>query len=292
MQFVQEQLRTAGILESAAAYSALSPEKRHEVAQAFLGRLDLIDAFIAANPARLSEEELGIVSSWRHLVAGRFIALRQLKKHMILLACDESSMAYGVTGLIDPMELVIPRPLPAMIETVLLPFLGKIVHHGIVNGFNVTFGPGSRRGFEESFRTAKANRLMVTSLPATATPGHAVGDSRKPRLIKAPQPPGTDARQILKQVAAMTDEFCQTFLNEEYAALCRKLAEKLAARRPSPLPRGKPETWACGIIRTIGWVNFLDDRSQSPHMKLPVIDRASVLRRAPAKEKPRRFATC
>jgi hypothetical protein len=72
----------------------------------------------------------------------------------------------------------------------------------------------------------------------------------------------------------MTDAFCQTRLNEEYMALCRKLAEKLAAKRPLPLLRGEPRTWACGIIRTIGWVNFLDDRSQSPHMKLPVIDQA------------------
>lgn len=72
----------------------------------------------------------------------------------------------------------------------------------------------------------------------------------------------------------MTDEFCQQRLNEEYMALCRKLAEKLAAKRPSPLLRGELRTWAGGVIRTIGWVNFLDDRSQSPHMKLPVIDRA------------------
>lgn len=72
----------------------------------------------------------------------------------------------------------------------------------------------------------------------------------------------------------MTGAFCQTCLTEEYAALCRKLAEKLAAKRPSPLPRGKLATWACGIIRTIGWVNFLDDRSQSPHLKLPEIDQA------------------
>ena len=89
MQFVHEQLKAAGIPESAVAYSALSPEKRHQVVQSFLGRLDLIDAFIAANPAKLSEEELGIVSSWRHLVAGRFIALRQLRKHMILLPLSE-----------------------------------------------------------------------------------------------------------------------------------------------------------------------------------------------------------
>ena len=82
------------------------------------------------------------------------------------------------------------------------------------------------------------------------------------------------AHEVLKQLVAMTDAFCQTRLNEEYGALCRKLAEKLAAKRPSPLLRGELRTWACGIIRTIGWVNFLDDRSQSPHMKLPVIDHA------------------
>ena len=38
--------------------------------------------------------------------------------------------------------------------------------------------------------------------------------------------------------------------------------------------RSKLETRACGIIRTIGWVNFLDDPTQSPHLKFPAIDRA------------------
>jgi hypothetical protein len=230
--------------------------------------------FIEANPARLSEEELGIVSSWRHSVPGRFIALRQLKKHMVLLACGAKATAYGVKGLVDPMERVIPKPLPAMIETVLLPFRGKIIYDGIVGAFNVTFGPGSRRGFEESLRTAKATRGIVTSLP-WETPASKPGvEARKPRPIRAPPQRVAGAHEVLKQVVSMTDAFCQTRLNEEYMALCRKLAEKLAAKRPSPLLRGELRTWACGIIRAIGWVNFLDDRSQSPHMKLPVIDQA------------------
>lgn len=66
----------------------------------------------------------------------------------------------------------------------------------------------------------------------------------------------------------MTDAFCREFLNDEYAELCRKLAAALARKRPSPLLRGKPKTWACGIVRTIGWVNYLDDPSQKPHLKL------------------------
>ena len=75
-------------------------------------------------------------------------------------------------------------------------------------------------------------------------------------------------------IVALTDAFCREHLNEEYEALCRKLAGTLARKRPSPLPSGKPETWACGIVRTIGWVNFLDDSSRKPHLKLTAIDKA------------------
>src|SRR3954469_6551788 len=56
--------------------------------------------------------------------------------------------------------------------------------------------------------------------------------------------------------------------------LCRKLAAALARKRPSPPTRGKPEVWACAVVRVIGWVNFLDDSGNSPHMKLTAIDKA------------------
>ncbi len=72
----------------------------------------------------------------------------------------------------------------------------------------------------------------------------------------------------------MIDQFCREHLNDEYAVLSRKLAEKLARKRPSPLLSGHANTWASGIVRTIGWVNFLHDKSQKPHMKLTAIDKA------------------
>ena len=72
----------------------------------------------------------------------------------------------------------------------------------------------------------------------------------------------------------MTDAFCREFLNEEYADQCRKLAAALGRKRPSPLLRGRRETWASGVVRTIGWANFLHDPSQSPHLKLCSIDDA------------------
>src|SRR5271169_2532180 len=83
-----------------------------------------------------------------------------------------------------------------------------------------------------------------------------------------------EVQPVFEQIAGLVDAFCKEHLNEEYADLCRRLTEKLARKPPSPLVSGKPNTWACGIVRTIGWVNYLDDRSQKPHMKLTAIDKA------------------
>ncbi len=83
-----------------------------------------------------------------------------------------------------------------------------------------------------------------------------------------------EVQPVFEVIDRLVQGFCREHLNDEYAVLCRKLTEKLARKRPSPLVSGKPNTWACGIVRTIGWANFLDDSGRSPHMKLTAIDKA------------------
>ena len=65
-----------------------------------------------------------------------------------------------------------------------------------------------------------------------------------------------------KAIMVLTDAFCKRHLNEEYVKMCRRLALALARKRPSPITRGGKEVWACGIVRTIGWANMLDDPKQ------------------------------
>src|SRR5262245_58777289 len=95
-----------------------------------------------------------------------------------------------------------------------------------------------------------------------------------PRKTDREPPVPAAARPAHDAIVALTDAFCREHLNAEYEALCRKLAAALARKRPSPLARGKPEVWACAVVRVIGWVNFLDDSSQKLHMKLTAIDKA------------------
>lgn len=68
-------------------------------------------------------------------------------------------------------------------------------------------------------------------------------------------------------ITAISDGFCGEYLNDEYAELARKMTASLARKRPSPLVSGQVNSWAAGILYTLGQVNFLFDKSQSPHMR-------------------------
>ncbi len=74
-------------------------------------------------------------------------------------------------------------------------------------------------------------------------------------------------------IVALLDPFCQEHLDDEYRGMCLRLVAVLARKRPSPLVNGTAAAWACGIVRTIGWVNFLDDKTQKPYMKMTEIDK-------------------
>ncbi|MEW5957891.1 MAG: DUF6398 domain-containing protein [Chloroflexota bacterium] len=69
------------------------------------------------------------------------------------------------------------------------------------------------------------------------------------------------------EIVVLTDAFCGQHLNAEYAQVCRQMAATLARKRPSPLVSGKANSWAAAIVHTVGSVNFLFDKSQTPSMR-------------------------
>jgi len=85
----------------------------------------------------------------------------------------------------------------------------------------------------------------------------------------APKDPRSGVPNRLKprfdEIVAITDLVCREHLTEECAQLCLRLAASLCRKRPSPVERGRPEGWACGITYAIGSVNFIFDKSQTPH---------------------------
>lgn len=256
---------------SAEGFDKFTLEERLKVREAFVEHPELLEAFVAENPAGLKDEDLAVVALWRHRVAGQFYVFRELKKYTVFLSSTDPAVAYGVLALTQPLEELVGPYLPVLVDAVLLPFEGKIVYDGLLASNNISFGAGIRRMLNETYQVAKDRLGVVTALPLSAAA------PPKPRATKRPTatvPSSNAAADALRVIVDMTDDFCRQYLNDEYAALCRKLAEKLARKRPSPLVSGKPESWACGIVRTIGLMNFLDDPTQKPHMKLKAIDAA------------------
>jgi len=74
-----------------------------------------------------------------------------------------------------------------------------------------------------------------------------------------------EAFKALIQIIELTNAFCSSHLNEEYRELCEDLAWEAFEER-LPLEKGRPAGWAGGIVHAIGYVNFLQDPSLSPHM--------------------------
>jgi hypothetical protein len=270
MFFVNQRLKVIpDKLATPEEFAALSPEVRLKVRDTLNTNLDLIESFVDENPAHLSEDELDIVRSWRHLVTGKFYVFRELKKYTVFLSVADPAIAYGVLALSQPFEDLIGPYLPVLTQTVLLPFKGMIVYDGLMSSYNISFGPGIRRNLNQDFKEAKARHGIVTSLPMSATPLPVKAPKPKP----VPKPPSKEEKdETLGVIIGLIDGFCKEHLNEEYAVLCRKLAEKLGRKRPSPLLHGSPNAWASGIVRTVGGVNFLHDKSQTPYMRSTDID--------------------
>ena len=64
-----------------------------------------------------------------------FQIFRYLKKHAIFIG--EDSQVYGVLALQDSLEeMFYGRPLPIMVQAVLLPFRGKIIYDALTHGLH------------------------------------------------------------------------------------------------------------------------------------------------------------
>ena len=273
MFFVNQRLKVLpDNLSTPEEFAALSPEVRVKVRDAFLANTDLIESFVEENPAQVSDDELNIVRSWRHLVHGKFYVLRELTKYTVFLTTTEPAVVYGVLALSQPFEDLIGPYLPVMTQTVLLPFKDKIVYDGLMSRYNVSFGPGVRRSLNESSKEAKTRHGIVTALPMS-------NELQPPKAPEAPKAssvlrpvPREEKDAALRVIVGLIKDFCHKHLNEEYSLLCCKMAEKLARKRPSPLIHGSANAWASGIVRAVGGVNFLHDKSHQPFMRSTDVD--------------------
>ena len=160
--FANRQLRAIKNLENLEQYKSISNEQRVKLRNAVYQKPEIIDSFVQENPYAFSGEELVIVSNWRNFIAGDFYIERILKKHAIFIGDNK---VYGVLALAEPFRQVLGgMPLPFYLKTVLLPFKGKIIYDGLIEGYNLFFGGGIAASMSNLYQAAKLQGKIIESL--------------------------------------------------------------------------------------------------------------------------------
>ncbi len=159
--YVNQKLKIVRI-SSLDDYPGVPSGQKVKVREALYENIDLIDAFVRENPQNFPTDHLDIISKWKQFIRGSFFIERQLKKYAVFIQDDR---VYGVLGLNESFdELTFDARLPMFIDTVLLPFKGKITYDGLIGFRNIYFGSGVRRGLKETYMRAKQNNRIIESL--------------------------------------------------------------------------------------------------------------------------------
>ena len=162
--YINNRLKILPDVASVETYTTLPQEEKIKVRAALYENIDLLDPFIAENPAGLSPDELQIVAKWKHFVADDFYIFKFLKRHAIFVSATRSDV-FGVLGLYDALEdIFFGRRPPILVKAVLLPFKGRIVYDGLLSGYSIYFGSGIRGSINEAYQRAKQNDRIITTL--------------------------------------------------------------------------------------------------------------------------------
>lgn len=123
----------------------------------------LIDEFLAENPADFDERDLATIASWRTPVMGRFVVTGVQGKRFACLPADVGAPPrLIIVKLIRREADELFRTIPCLIELVLLPFRGAIVTDGRIRRLSSATKPGGTLVIENRLRLAALHRLVQT----------------------------------------------------------------------------------------------------------------------------------
>lgn len=136
----------------------------HKVREVLWRKPELIDEYI--NETALTQEKIDILKLWRkNHKKGMFFILEYHPEYAVAIASDEQGEGriYGIKGISNSISNTLQRELPAQVETVLLPFKGKIIYDSFMSSMQIEFKEGAKAAFREMYDNAIKHGI-ITSL--------------------------------------------------------------------------------------------------------------------------------
>lgn len=137
--------------------------KVHKVRELLWKNPKLIGEYI--NERELSQEKIHILKLWEtNHKKGMFFVIEYQSEYAVAIAPNEKGedRIYGIKGISNPVSNILQEGLPIQIETVLLPFKGKIVYDSFLSSIPVEFGQGAKKAFREMYDKAIKHGIIVS----------------------------------------------------------------------------------------------------------------------------------
>ena len=97
--------------------------------------LDIIDHYLNFKKEGLTSQERTILLGFKKCISGKFIILKILKNHAIMINTDSNNV-YGVLALKDKFDDFF-KTFPVLVDLTILPFENKLIYDGFINSYNV-----------------------------------------------------------------------------------------------------------------------------------------------------------
>lgn len=265
LHYVHEQRNLAPNFPDTPTEMSISPDDALQLRNALWADNALLESFIAANPAGLPSDDLALVASWKYRVDGKFFLVRHLKKYSVFLSEQPAAHAYGVLGLVSPIEDVVMYPLPVYVHAVLLPFEGQITYDSLLEPYSITFGPGIRSSLNDAYRNTQEREGIVTTLEPAEVPAD-LQEVRKGIITRNAKILGAFRKDMarrglsnamIEKHASNIDTFAQNYLLAQNPP--RGLLEVTPADVQTYLRASEDETLKTSFKR---YVRFLDETTR------------------------------
>ena len=186
LHYVNEQRKLAPGFPDTPGEASIDPSDALQLRNALWADDTLLESFVATNPEGLSSTDLELIASWHYRVAGTFFVVRHLKKYSVFLSEEPAAHAYGVLGLVSPIEEVIGPYLPAFVQAVLLPFEGQIIYDSLLQPYTISFGSNIRRRLNDTYRNMQEREGIITVLgPANQNEARKEVLARNAKILSA-----------------------------------------------------------------------------------------------------------
>ena len=136
----------------------------HKVREVLWKKPELIDEYI--RETELPQEKINILKLWRtNHKKGMLFILEYQPKYAVVIASNEQGedRLYGIKGISNSVANTLQRNLPVQIETVLLPFKGKLIYDSFIGTMPIEFAEGAKAAFRRMYDEA-IKYGIITSL--------------------------------------------------------------------------------------------------------------------------------